>query len=241
MPFDPSKAKPRKSFTKGRPARGYRYEVEVTDLRWEKDRQGEGFKLDYKVVGVIGRLGCNPVQIEAEPSGPGTAGCAMCYPENARGGGGLSKEDAVAADYGKCQVWMAAVYGLADTEADQIDEEAFNRACKRPITPLRGARLYLDMVPNTNNDGKESSFHEFFPRDGGNGLAEKLKPAAETKAAPAPAAKAKPAIPAKKPTFEQAAAAAGWEVHPEDASYYMNESADPPVVEIADLKAQLGY
>lgn len=237
MPFDPSKAKPRKRFTSSRPARGYRYEVEVIDLRWEKDRQGEGFKLDYKVVGVIGRLGCNPAQIEAEPSGNGTTGCAMVYPENARGGGGLSKDDAIAADYGKCQVWMAAVYGLDESEAPTVDEETFNRACKRPVSPLRGARLYLDMIPNTNNDGKESSFHEFFPREGGNGLQEKLKPAAETKTE----TKAKPQLPAKpKKTFEQLAADAGWSVHPDDSDYYMNEDADPPVLEIPDLKKLLG-
>lgn len=187
----------------------------VRDVRWHEGHNGKGFFIDFEVAD------------DNQPSPKGQQGAIMVYPDNARAQGRMTREMAYAAELGKMQVSLAAVYGLQPSEAEKIDDTVFQASIARPISPLRGARIIVDCRPHTKADGTVTSFYEVEPHPQGNGLGQAELP----EAGPAP-------------TFEEAAAAAGWMVHPDSADYMFNElpeHSSDPVKTVVDLKVVFGY
>jgi hypothetical protein len=179
-------------------------------------------------------------EVESGPSPKGTIGDWAIAPKNARASGRMTQKMAEEKDNGKVQCAVAAVFGYGTDQQAMIDDATFQAAvAQTPESCMKGARFIVNnvyhKVTKGEHAGKETSFYDFYPHLEGNGI--EFKP--RQGGAPAAPAKPKgpPAVPTK-PSFEAAAKAAGYEVHPDDASYYYN---DDGVLTVDDLKAKLGY
>lgn len=85
------------------------FEVEIVDARFipENERQPDGVFFDFKVVG--GDL-------------DGQVFSYGCFPENATGGKGFPRKQAVEADSLKLQKFVAAALGLGESQCHQLAE-----------------------------------------------------------------------------------------------------------------------
>ena len=203
-------------------------EVVVKDVRWHAGFKGKGFFIDFVV------------ERDDQPTEKGFEGAYMVYPDNVKPSGRMTREMAYAAELGKIQVAIAALYGLPESEAAQIDDDVFAASLSTADakSPLIGARFIMNQVVYTNKEGRETSFGEPYPHPEGNGLTAG-KPAAKAQPA-APAKPSSPALPSKtkRPSFEEAYTAAGYQVHPEDENYLFN---DTEVKLVSAVQAELGY
>lgn len=191
-----------------------RYVCRVIRIREESTRTyGLGFFLDFEVV--------TPAPF-AGASEAGSRGSICYFPEDARGGGGLSKEQAYELENGKIQVAVAACLGLSREEAQKVNDDRY-QAAVGPKQPLTGNLFELACVPHVNKQGKKSSFYEMYPHGEG------AKPTSE-------AAKVTPKLPPKK--VEAKFPPEGWDYHPEDRNYVFNEKTEE-CIEVAELKARL--
>lgn len=234
MPFAAGKAAPRKSFNRSKLAcavlGGVRqvtdYVVEVKDVTWNNGHHGERFNLDGVVIEAAGE-GVSPV---------GTECTLLVMPENARGGKGITVEQAKGAEYGKIAVALAACYGHPAAAYEMITDAVFDASISHPATatkpfrasPLKGKKVVFRVHPHVNAQGEQSCFYEVLPYEGA--AAKAVAPSAPSEPTPAkvaetpkapetPAAPEVPSTPALTPL--QKAEADGWQKHPKSDSHYL--------------------
>lgn len=258
--FSLAGAKP-KLKSKDVPTNVGRHLCAVQGLRQHSGFHGLGIFLDFVVLAYAAMAtGDKGVAVPAEHQKPtriGHTDSHKIYPDNAKASGRMSAELAYQREQGKIQVMVAACLGLSERQAEQVDDDVFNAAVSvqrnergepvfegRPLTsPCIGNLIVVDRVYYPS--GKSKGYYEIKPY-----IAElypEFRAAAEAhrsgKAAPAAVEVPKTLPFAKKAeslSFEQAAGAAGWEVHPSDPSFVYNESTEE-VVEIDELRSRLGY
>jgi len=133
-------------------------------------------------------------------------------------------------DLGKVQKAVAAIHGLPETRAFEIDDNKYAAAIAGPVSPLRGRKVILEAVPRVGADGQPDMnspayFYEVLPAS--------VEPVTQVR----PVAPKAPALPAKPkpPTLEMALKERGFEVHPDDADFVFNADTGE-VIEISEFK-----
>lgn len=152
------------------------------------------------------------------PSGAGFPFTTQFSPENAQAQGKMTREKAIANDYLKMQVALAAMYGYGERDADEVTQEVFDASLtphKGPQTPspLVGRLVIVDAIATVNKNGQDTVFYKYYPYDG-EGQIPAGEPIRATQPVAAPTAPvAAPQLPPAPPGLP-----AGWERHPNDPS-----------------------
>lgn len=242
----------------------------VKGLREVHGFHGFGFFIDFMVLAYMALdRGDNGIEVPEEykvPTPIGLTTCRKVYPDSAKASGRMSAELAYAREQGKIQVIVAACLGLDERQAEQVDDDVYNANVSVPraengqpifegrplVSPLVGKLVIVDRVYYP--DGKTKGYYEVRPYSAaayphfvkaaedflaGKTPAQAPSAAATAPTGPKPAPKL-PGKPAKTLSFEEAAAAAGWEAHPDDEAYAYNEKTEE-VIEVAELRQRLGY
>ena len=136
-------------------------------------------------------------------------------------------------DVKKIRVTVAACYGMPASRDFEIDDDKFAKAAPlrvqggSAVSELVGRKVKVVSVPRNGDteNNQPGYYYEFLPVDGA-----------------APATGKAPPLPAQlhKQSFEAAATAAGFKVHPDDDTYAYNEGTEE-VIEMSLLKTRLGY
>lgn len=186
--------------------------VKILDMRENQGHKGLAFIMDFEVV--------------EGPSGAGFQAGYVVMPDNVFPVQGFSIAQLKAKELGKIQVCVAAAYGYDANNAGLVDDAVYEKSIARPKSPLAGRLIKINAIPHTNKKGEERVFYEIFP----------YNPEGATQAAPAkPAAPSLPEKPSE-PVFPPP----GWTQHPDDPSYYYNETGVLSEDELRALSALSG-
>lgn len=231
----------------------YICEIIDTRLNLANERFNESYYIDFKVL--------------SGPKDVGAEACVCKYPDDAKGGKNkktgqvFSSKQAQQKDKDRVQQWSAACLGLEWEQAgvfseddpeytaeygaawDQMwsGEDAETRV--KGSSPVAGNKILVRCKSNGKKSEEEKFYSEVLPfKEGATASAPK------TSAPAAPATKKAPPPPppkkAEKPSFESAAETAGYQPYPGMEDQYMVRYENGEAVEsveIADVKAKLGY
>lgn len=208
----------------------YSATIKATRLHSD-DRFGDGYFIDFIIDGVLVDKTGEAAAFIGKESSFGK------FPENAKGGTGktgktLSAKQAREKDEIAVQIAAAAVFGLPKDRAGELTQAQFDSifeaGAERDASPAIGTKIIVRAT--TYAPGKV--FITVLPSDA---PAEKaVAPAAAPKKAP-------PAPKAAKPSFEEAAAKAGFveREEPEFKGWFYNETTGEQL-DTDDLRAKLG-
>jgi hypothetical protein len=200
--------KPSEQFNKNKLLPG-KHVCIVEDVRVRNGFYGKKFWLDFVV--------------ESGPSGAGYCASWGINPDEAKGGPGLPAAKARALDIGKMQAVVAACFGYPADQAGLIDDVTFNAAIARPVSPLKGRKIAIDVRSHVNKKGEPGVFYVITPYE----LPE------APKASAAPSAPAAPPPAPSAPSFPPA----GWAVHPENPAYFYQPGKPTTPITEAQLRA----
>lgn len=214
--FDISRAKDATIIRRGRLTHEGLHKCEISAVRETNGHKGDYVHFDLRVL--------------EGPSAAGTEFTDSHSPENATGGGGLSRPQAVARDYLRLQIAVAAGYGYASSEADQVTQQVFD-ASVTPAdradvkSPLVGRIVLVDARQHTTRAGRQIMLYDILPYTG-----DDQRPVGKPIGAPTQAAKAAP----PPPPPSTSSLPDGWQVHPSSPAHAWNPTTRE-VVEISKL------
>jgi hypothetical protein len=254
-------AKPKKSKQKDEPLNVGSHLCVIKGVRDQYTAMhGFGFFIDFVVLAYAVMLkGDGGVEVPPEfqiPTPAGRSNTYVNFPNSAKGGGRMTPELAYQREQGKIQLAVAACLGLTERQAEQVDDDVYNRVVSVPrsenggptiagrplVSPLVDRLVVVNAVYYPQGKSKQylelkPYLPELFPH-----FVEAAQTfEAERIAGPTlpVAAKTTPALPsAPKKTFEQAMEEAGYELHSADPSYCHNGQE---VIEVAELRTRLGF
>ncbi len=240
------------------------YICTVVDTRFnpENDRFNESYYIDFKVVEGPAYIGREAHVCKYPQDAKGG--------KNKKTGKVFSSKQAREKDEIRVQQWLVACYGLTwdqagefaeggvDDDGNEIEPGSLAGEFDKCFTgedpetrvkgssPVAGNKILVRVKAyGKDDDGKEKCFSDIYPFIEGESKAS-AAPAAKA-AAPTGTAKKAPPPPPKakaKPSFEDAAAAAGYQPYEGMENEYMvlYQNGEPvETFEIADVKAKLGY
>lgn len=163
-------------------------------------------------------------------------------PELARGGGGLTRSEAVKKDSRKLREFIAAVCGYSASQARSVISDARWEEVMADFesgkeSPLAGRKFVCVVHQHINKLKAKTSYVTFEPYFDGQQPYE-FKAAGPANATSGAKLAPPPIVKAGKPTFEAAMRAAGFEPHPDDADFVHDGNE---VIPVTELRVRLGY